>query len=241
MGVGIVQAMGTGVAARRRGAIMRCALIGVALWAASGLPSNAAELEVSATGSGAALADAVVSLHATQASTAAPATRAIMDQRGSQFVPHVLPVQAGTSVVFPNSDQIRHQVYSFSASKRFELPLYAGTSASPIRFDQPGIVVLGCNIHDWMMGYIVVLDTPYFGKTGDNGKARLDAPAGKYRLRVWHPRLTGGPQEQDVALVAGKPLAVAVALDVSPEAPVRPGNDRLRALQEKFRKIKATP
>ena len=97
-----------------------------------------------------------------------------MDQRGSQFVPHVLPVQAGTSVTFPNSDQIRHQVYSFSASKRFELPLYAGTSASPIRFDQPGIVVLGCNIHDWMIGYVVVLDTPYFGKTGERrqGAAR---------------------------------------------------------------------
>jgi plastocyanin len=220
---------------------MRRGVLGVALWASLCLAASASELEVSATGGGAALADAVVSLHAAQVSTVAPAARAIMDQRGSQFLPHVLPVQAGTSVVFPNSDQIRHQVYSFSASKRFELPLYAGTSASPIRFDQPGIVVLGCNIHDWMMGYIVVLDTPYFSKTGDNGNARLDAPAGKYRLRVWHPRQSGAPQEQDVVLVAGKPLAIAVVLNVSPETPVRPGNDRLRALQEKFRKIKPTP
>lgn len=237
----IVQARGTATGDGRRSAGRRRGLLGVALWASSCLSASAAELDLSATGAGAALADAVVSLHAAQASTAAPAARAIMDQRGSQFVPHVLPVQAGTSVVFPNSDQIRHQVYSFSASKRFELPLYAGTSASPIRFDQPGIVVLGCNIHDWMMGYVVVLDTPYFSKTGDNGKARLEAPAGRYRLRVWHPRLGGAPREQDVVLVAGKPLAVAVALDVSPEPPVRAGNDRLRALQEKFRKIKPTP
>lgn len=233
--------MGTRRADGRGGAGRRRDLLGVVLWSSLCLPAGAAELDVSATGAGAALADAVVSLHAAQPSFAAPAARAIMDQRGSQFVPRVLPVQAGTSVVFPNSDQIRHQVYSFSASKRFELPLYAGTSASPIRFDQPGVVVLGCNIHDWMIGYIVVLDTPYFGKTGDDGKARLDAPAGKYRMRVWHPRLGGAPQEQDVTLAAGKPLAVAVALNVSAETPVRPGNDRLRALQEKFRKIKATP
>ncbi|MEO8366210.1 MAG: methylamine utilization protein [Pseudoxanthomonas sp.] len=205
------------------------------------LPASAAELKLSASGGGSALADAVVSLQPAQAAPAAPAARAVMDQRGSQFVPHVLPVQAGTSVVFPNQDQIRHQVYSFSASKRFELPLYAGSSASPIRFDQPGVVVLGCNIHDWMMGYIVVLDTPYFGKTDDNGAVRLDAPAGKYRMRVWHPRLSGAPQEQDVVLAAGKPLAVVVVLDVSSEAQVRPGNDRLRALQEKFRRIKPAP
>ncbi|MEO6104568.1 MAG: methylamine utilization protein [Pseudoxanthomonas sp.] len=219
------------------GRALFCAVVLLACCQAAG----AAVLEVSATGGGEVLADAVVSLHGAQASTATPATRASMDQRGSQFVPHVLPVQAGTSVVFPNSDQIRHQVYSFSASKRFELPLYAGTSASPIRFEQPGIVVLGCNIHDWMIGYVVVLDTPYFGKTGSNGKVQLDVPAGKYRMQVWHPRMAGAPLQQQVTLVAGKPLAIEVALDVAAEARVGPGNDRLRALQEKFRKIKPSP
>jgi hypothetical protein len=150
-------------------------------------------------------------------------------------------IQTGTTVTFPNRDPLLHHVYSFSHVKTFEIKLYSGDAPRGILFDKPGTVTLGCNIHDWMIGYIVVLDTPYFGKTGGDGKARLDAPPGKYRMRVWHSRLNGAPQEQDVILAAGKPLAVAVAVDVSAQTPVRPGNDRLRALQEKFRKIKPTP
>ncbi len=117
----------------------------------------------------------------------APAKRtAIMDQKNRQFVPHVLAVQTGTAVHFPNSDDIRHQVYSFSDPKRFQLPLYAGTPSNPIVFDKPGIVILGCNIHDQMSAYIVVVDTPYFATTGREGRVTLpNLGAGRYTVHVW--------------------------------------------------------
>ncbi len=91
---------------------------------------------------------------------------AVMDQVNKTFVPQVLVVAAGTAVEFPNSDSVSHQVYSFSRAKHFQLPLYKGEVHSPIQFDQPGLVVLGCNIHDSMVGYIYVADTPFFGRTG---------------------------------------------------------------------------
>lgn len=206
-------------------------------------PASAVDLTVTASGAGVPLADTVVSLKlAGGAPLSAPAgTRAVMDQRGSQFTPRVLAVQAGTAVAFPNSDQIQHQVYSFSTIKRFELPLYAGKQVGPIRFDQPGIAVLGCNIHDWMIGYVVVLDTPYFGKTDAQGRVVIDAPPGTYRLQAWQERQTGVLHRQDITLMAGKPQSLVVALEVKGESAPRPGNDRLKALQEKFRRIKPTP
>jgi hypothetical protein len=93
-------------------------------------------------------------------------------------------------VHFPNSDNIRHQVYSFSPAKKFELPLYAGSSAPPVTFDKPGVVVLGCNIHDWMIGYVYVSETPFYAKTGAAGAAVLsDMPPGEYTVRIWHPSM----------------------------------------------------
>ena len=125
------------------------------------------------------------------------------DQRNKEFVPYVLPVQAGTRVLFPNNDNIRHHVYSFSPAKTFELPLYSGTPTSPVLFDKPGVVILGCNIHDWMVGYIYVSESPHFAKTGADGKATLGGlPGGDYTLRVWHPRLEGSEQ------TTARPLAV---------------------------------
>jgi plastocyanin len=115
----------------------------------------------------------------------------VVDQIDKEFVPYVKPVRVGSMVQFPNKDNIRHHVYSFSPPKRFELPLYAGTPARPVLFDKPGVVKLGCNIHDWMIGYVYVAETPYFAKTGADGRAELkDLPAGHYRVRVWHPSMT---------------------------------------------------
>ncbi len=111
-----------------------------------------------------------------------------VDQVDKQFVPYVKPVFVGSKVRFPNSDNIRHQVYSFSPAKKFELPLYGGTHAAPVVFDKPGVVVLGCNIHDWMVGYIYVSNTPFFAKTEAAGTASLeDLPPGEYSVRLWHP------------------------------------------------------
>jgi plastocyanin len=142
---------------------------------------------------------------------AAPARRtAVMDQKNRMFVPHVLPVQTGTAVEFPNSDDIRHQVYSFSDAKKFQLPLYTGTPANPIVFDKPGIVILGCNIHDRMSAYIIVVDTPHFAATGRDGRVTLpNLGTGRYVVRVWHPDLKadeaalslGASDERDLTFV----------------------------------------
>ena len=110
----------------------------------------------------------------------------IIDQIDKEFINHVTPVQVGTTISFPNHDQIRHHVYSFSSAKNFEIPLYKGIPAEPITFDQPGVVVLGCNIHDQMSAYIVVVDSPYFAKTDARGHASLSLPTGDYELRFWH-------------------------------------------------------
>lgn len=201
--------------------------------------AQAARLQVAVTGSGAPAADAVVSLHSPAAVAATRAGRATIDQRASQFVPRVTVVTVGTPVVFPNSDNVRHQVYSFSPAKRFELPLYAGKPAAPVVFATPGVVELGCNIHDWMLAYVVVLDTPYHAITDARGQGRIDAPAGTYTLRVWHPSLKGGTVHEDRIVLADAPVerAVSLSLVATPEA-TAPADDKLRALQEKFRKLK---
>ena len=119
-----------------------------------------------------------------------------MDQRNLMFVPEVLVVQTGTAVDFPNSDQVRHQVYSFSGAKTFQLALYAGRAHAPVVFDRVGLVTLGCNIHDSMLGYIYVTDSPWYGLTGADGMLRLrDLAPGEYTVRIWHALLDeSGPQ-----------------------------------------------
>jgi plastocyanin len=118
------------------------------------------------------------------------ARTAIMDQQHMQFVPRILVIQTGTAVDFPNSDQIQHQVYSFSAPKTFKLSLYAGHKYPPIVFDRPGLVTLGCNIHDGMIGYIYVTDSPFFGRSDNSGQLQLHGlPPGNYTLTAWHPQI----------------------------------------------------
>jgi plastocyanin len=181
------------------------------------------------------LADAVVVAVPAQGTLppAQPAVREIVDQIRQEFVPHVKPILVGSAVFFPNKDNIRHQVYSFSPAKRFELPLYAGTPAKPIVFDKPGVVILGCNIHDWMIGYIYVSESPYFAKTGTDGTARLnDLPARSYQVRVWHPRLQGpeGATQQPADLGANSRVDLSWKLLLKPELRIRrapvPGSHR---------------
>lgn len=207
---------------------------------ASGLacawPSQAAEVRVSVRGDAAALSDAVVSLHPELPMTLPPATAEI-DQVDATFVPAVLPVTAGTRVSFPNSDDTLHQVYSFSPTKRFELPLYSGRTAAPVTFETPGVVSIGCNIHDWMLAHIVVLDTPYFARTDARGQARIEAPAGRYRLEVWHARGQPQPASQMLDIADAAPIERTIDMVLAPPPPPRAGNERLRALQEKFRSL----
>ncbi|WLH91460.1 methylamine utilization protein [Pseudomonas sp. FP453] len=163
------------------------------------------------------VSDAVVTL---QGPVGAPvgALKADMDQRGQKFAPHVLAVHTGTQVRFPNSDNIRHQVYSFSPAKRFELRLYEGTPTDPLLFDKPGVVVLGCNIHDWMLGYIYVTDDPRFGVSDAQGHVRLDnLPAGAYHVTLWHPQLADmQPLDGGTLNIPAAGLSHAVQLSLEP-------------------------
>ncbi len=146
--------------------------------------------------------------------------RAVVDQSDRQFVPHVSAVERDTVVDFPNSDQIRHSIYSFSAPKTFERRLYRGFEAAPVHFDQPGLVVLGCNIHDYMLGYVYVLETSLFGVTDDRGLTTIrDVGDGPHLVRVRHPRLPESVVfEQTMDLVAGGEIVLAL----SQRAPPRP-------------------
>jgi plastocyanin len=126
-------------------------------------------------------------------------------QAERRFVQTVSVVTVGTAVTFPNLDTVRHHVYSFSPIKRFEIKLYVGTPAAPVVFDQPGIAVLGCNIHDQMAAWIVVVATPWFGRTDDAGRwAAASAPPGRYTLRAWHAEMPVGtaPTEQALTVEA---------------------------------------
>ena len=170
-------------------------------------------------GSGKPVSGAVVFLESPQAQRAArPLPGIEMAQEKRQFVPGMLTVTTGTEVHFPNRDAVRHHVYSFSPTKKFELKLYKGTPANPVRFDQAGVVVLGCNIHDQMVGWILVVDTPYFAESGAAGKSPGQAvlegvPAGTYQLRTWHSGLpVGAPALAQQLVVGGSDLTAAVKL-----------------------------
>ena len=122
------------------------------------------------------------------------AATAIMDQHNLAFVPRILAVAVGTSVDFPNNDAVSHQVYSFSPAKKFQLPLYKGARHPPVTFDREGLVVLGCNIHDGMVGYVYVTAAPFFGTTDPAGTLRLaQLPAGEYKVTVWSPLIADLP------------------------------------------------
>lgn len=113
-----------------------------------------------------------------------------MAQQNIQFVPHVLIVPVGASVSFPNRDKVRHHVYSFSRAKKFDLKLYGKDETRSVVFDQPGVVALGCNIHDAMSGFIVVVNTPFAAQTDAAGHVALSGvPAGGATVRVWHPTI----------------------------------------------------
>jgi plastocyanin len=186
---------------------------------------DADAVAVSATVSdlaGVPVPEAVV--YALPASGKLPATApraAVMDQINKEFVPFVIPVQVGSSVTFPNKDNIRHHVYSFSPAKTFDLKLYSGKPASPVVFDKPGPVALGCNIHDWMVGFVYVVESPWFAKTAKTGGARFDLPEGEYDLKVWHPWLRAEPPVQRVKLT-GADVQANFKLDLNPPPKVAP-------------------
>ncbi len=183
--------------------------------------ATAASVEVRVAGPGGKPLDgAVVFLEPRDAkAAAAPAQNVEIAQIERRFVPEVSVLPVGTAVAFPNRDSVRHHVYSFSPAKKFEIKLYVGTPASPVVFDQPGIAVLGCNIHDTMAAWVVVVDTPWYGRTSLDGRLTLPAvPAGRYRLRAWHAALPVGatPIEQELRVDAAPVVALVTLAGVLP-------------------------
>lgn len=166
------------------------------------------------------LANAVVAAVPAQTPSLAPPPRAEMDQRNFHFVPEVLAIRTNTLVYFPNSDDVRHHVYSFSPAKKFELRLYHGKTAEPVLFDQPGKVVLGCNIHDSMVATIYVLDTPYYALSDEDGLAQLkDLPAGDYRIEIYHPQREQPYLAPAQRLAANQQLQLQAEVDALVEPP----------------------
>lgn len=129
--------------------------------------------------------------------------RMAVAQKDQAFVPGLLVVAKGSTVAFPNLDQVRHSIYSFSKAAKFTIDLYGRDQTRTQTFPIAGTVALGCNIHDQMRGYIRVVDTPYAGKTDGNGVITLAGlPTGAARLVVWHPQLRAPNNEM------ARPLAV---------------------------------
>lgn len=194
----------------------------------------AAELTVKVIDpTGAPLEDAVVyAIPPSGKMPAAPSATAQINQINKRFTPLVSVVQSGTPVSFPNKDTVRHHVYSFSPAKVFELKLYSGVPAKPVLFDKPGLVVLGCNIHDHMLAYVLVVDTPFFAKTAADGSAKFaDLPTGEYEIKAWHY----GLPSQDAVVVqkislttALTPLTLTLPVDpaASKSAPVKPSPNK---------------
>jgi plastocyanin len=162
----------------------------IALLCASCTATRSADLNIQFVGvDGKGISGTVVVLRSTDRSQPlAKPVDATMDQQDRSFVPHVLTVPVGSRIRFPNSDSVSHQVYSFSAAKRFQLPLYRGQLHPPVAFDRAGVVTLGCNIHDQMRAYVYVVEGQHYGRTDATGNWKIDSiQPDSYTVQIWHP------------------------------------------------------
>ncbi|MEA3044227.1 MAG: hypothetical protein QOH47_2065 [Sphingomonadales bacterium] len=194
---------------------------------ASASPAAAGDLAVEVrTASGVGVPNAVVTLYpgGRPSPLGARGGAYQIAQRDLQFSPFVLVVPVGASVSFPNFDNVRHHVYSFSPVRRFELRLYAREQQRTVRFDLPGIVPLGCNIHDNMIAFIDVVDTAFAARTDNAGRASFTAvPGGPVVARVWHPYLRAPGNQLELRVAVPDHGSVAQAVAVNLRAPPRPG------------------
>ena len=125
--------------------------------------------------------------------------RAVMDQRNETFVPHVLAITTGTTVDFPNSDRIYHNVFSLSKTERFDLGRYAVGHSRSVKFDRPGIVRVFCDIHSHMNAFILVFSHPFFAVTDAEGRYRIDnVPPGTYNVIAWNEGVSSDAQPTTV-------------------------------------------
>ena len=212
-------------------------LIAVVVAMCLGARAQAARLDVSVNETGGiGVADAVVTAvpqggTALPAAQSPPATRTI-DQKDQVFRPYVETFRPGDAVRFHNSDGTRHHVYSFSPLKAFEFVLAPGQTSTPQTLDSTGVIAVGCNIHDQMVTYLYVSDAPWMARTDREGHAQLAGlPAGRYEVRVWHPRLK--PRQPDLVTIAvqvgaGETRAVPFRLALLPDPRMQFDRERTR-------------
>lgn len=210
-----------------RQASVLCALLFTLLSSST----HAAQVVVSSS-EGQPLEDAVVEVYYDAQAVAPPSEEQHIVQRDAAFHPKVLSVPVGSQVAFPNQDTTRHHVYSFSPAKTFDLNLYLQETPPPITFDQAGVVVLGCNIHDHMQAFIVVSEAPYAATTGADGTLTLPSlPPGEHRVRVWHPFIDDSQQTWWEGTVTDiDQLDVSLELNALP-----PPTPPLSPLQQRFK------
>lgn len=193
-------------------------------WAAFASISAAADVTLSfVDGDGADVQDVIATLEVPDGT--APAAPAPVDVEVNQyrqaFDPLVTTVPVNSSVSFRNSDSFAHHVYSFSKAKAFEHRQPTRGVTEPLTLDNPGLIALGCNIHDHMLAYIYVSDTPFYGLSGKDGNVRMQGvPDGDYVLKIWHPRLKGKAIEKSVT-VAGEGLEIREKLELKPPRKVK--------------------
>ena len=215
------------VAAAAGAVVWLLAALLAALFAAPGAASAATLVVTVQMPDGRALPGVVVTVRPLDAPGrhAAP-VRAVMDQVNRAFVPDLLVVPVGSTVEFPNSDSVSHQIYSFSPAKRFQLPLYRGKPYPPVHFDQAGVVTLGCNIHDEMLAYLLVTDAPWYGRTDAAGTWSAEVPRGRYRVALWHPRLREDAADLERELTVGDQDRADLTVHLSKALQPAPLTDR---------------
>jgi plastocyanin len=207
-------------------------MLALAAWAGA---ATAGGLEVSVVDAGGKpVADAVVMLHATSGQplppVASPSLRYV-DQRSLVFLPYLQVVRPGDQVVFRNSDNTRHHVYSFSPARTFEFVLVPAQKSPPLRLDRTGAIAVGCNIHDQMIAYLYVTDAPWFAQTGTTGKVAFnELPAGEYDVEAWQPRLRPGkppPPRRMTVGAGGQATALTIPMRLLPDPRLQVGREHV--------------
>lgn len=177
--------------------------------------AEAATVSVDVRGAdGRPLAGAIVAIEGARLGSPAIRGPYAIEQRDIAFAPHILIVPVGATVAFPNRDRVRHHVYSFSRAKAFDLKLYGRDDTRTVVFDRPGVVALGCNIHDSMSGFVYVASTPFAEQVDAAGHASFDGvPSGVVTIRVWHPSIrSGGNTLTQGATVPASGFATTVSI-----------------------------
>ncbi len=172
-----------------KGRLVRTCLVAVLAWVSLvpvvAAPPSVVPLRGAALVANRPAPNVVVWLEAGPLDADSAARQPVMDQRSLQFWPQVLAVRVGTTVKFPNDDRVFHNVFSFRDGKKFDLGLYPIGAVKHVRFDQPGVSRLFCNIHPKMAAYVVAVDSPYFATSDERGMFTIDAPPGSYTYRAW--------------------------------------------------------